>query len=151
MKFLLKITLTLLAILNLTHCETLSTALIEPPVMELKELRLNSISFTGVEFMAIFDADNKNNSDLSVDQIDYQMFIADKPLFTGTTKKQVQLKANQLNKIELPFEIKFKEAKLAFDEIIVKKSNQYLFQGTTQIGIFKIPFSKTGKFVAPEN
>lgn len=119
--------------------------------MELKELRVNSISFTGVEFMAVFNADNKNTSDLNVDQIDYQMFIADKPLFAGTTKKQVQLKAQQLNQVELPFEIKFKDAKPAFDEIIVKKNNQYLFQGTTQIGIFKVPFSKKGTFEFPQN
>ncbi len=145
----LKFSLLLLTLFFLCQCETISSSLIEAPIIELKELKISSLSFEGVEFIALMNADNKNALDLNIDQIVYQMKIADKSLFTGSTKTPIVLKSSQNNQVEIPFEIKFKDAKEAFKEVIVNKNNNYTFDGTSKIGIFKVPFSKTGTLKIP--
>lgn len=149
MSLFLKLTLLLPSLLLLCQCETISSSLIQAPNIELKELKINSLSFEGVEFIAVLNADNKNALDLNIDQIDYQMKIADKALFSGNTKTPIVLKSSQNNQVEIPFEIKFKDAKEAFKELVVNKNSNYTFDGTSQIGIFKVPFSKTGTLKIP--
>lgn len=134
----------------LCRCETISSSLIEAPKIEFKELKISSCDLQGIEFIATLNAENNNTLDLTVDQVEYQMMIAEKPLFSGTTKNPLVLKPKQTNLIEIPFEIKFKDAKVAFEEIIINHNNNYLFQGTSHIGIFKVPFSKTGTLNIPK-
>lgn len=145
----LKFFLFCLSLLFLCQCETISSSLIEAPSIELKELKISALSFESVEFTALLNADNKNALDLNIDQIDYQMKIADKSLFSGSTKTPILLKSAQNNQVEIPFEIKFKDAKEAFKELIVNRNNIYTFDGTSKIGIFKVPFSKTGTLKIP--
>lgn len=149
MSLILKLSLTLLSLFFLCRCETISSNLITAPSIELKELKISSLSLDGVEFIALLSADNKNALDLNIDQIDYQMKIADRALFSGSTKTPILLKSSQNNQVEIPFEVKFKDAKEAFKELIVNKNNNYTFDGTSKIGIFKVPFSKTGTLKIP--
>lgn len=144
------LTMAFISLFFLCQCETISSTLIEAPKIEFKELKISSLDLQGIEFIATLNADNNNALDLTVDQVEYQMMIAAKPLFSGTTKKPLILKSKQTNLIEIPFEIKFKDAKVAFEEIIINHNNNYLFQGVSHVGLFKVPFSNSGTLNIPK-
>lgn len=130
-------------------CESLTEYLVKSPQLDLNEVKLESVSLSGMTFTAVFKADNPNNADLNIDEINYEMFIGDKSLFTGVSKKPLTLKAKGQTSVELPIAIKFSEAKDAFEQIITRQKNDYTFKGTSKIGLFSLPFNKKGEFEIP--
>lgn len=137
--------LVLLSFLTLIQCQSLTQALINPPTIEFKELKIVSISFDGLHLMAVLEANNPNPTEIQVDSIDYQLSLAEVKVLSGVSNKKIQLTGQSTVKLELPLELKYKETELSINELLTKNKNNYLFQGKAKIGFFEIPFSKEGK------
>lgn len=93
------------------------------PVFDLKELKLDSIKFSGLYFTAFVNAENKNSFPFKSTEVQYRFYIADELVYESIKPDTLEIKPNKTAAELFPVTIKFKDARNAFVNYIKDKGD----------------------------
>ena len=113
--------------------------------MELKEIQLRSMDFEKAQADIMTLVTNPNNKDIQIDQMEYTVFINQKPISKNTLNNKTVLPAGKTTAVAVPFSFQFKDLSSGLGALLSKAPLKYEVLGFVKSGIFKIPFSKKGE------
>lgn len=144
--------LLLAALLGLTGCSTLASALnIENPRYSFRDIRPRvnvalPLSASSIDFDFTIAVDNPNDVGLRLDRFDFSLFVNDTRLLDSVTNQQIRIPANGIGDIDLRARVDYNNLRSIWSEIVnVVQGNRarYEVRGTayydTPVGQMRFP------------
>lgn len=104
-------------------------------------------SFDSEKLALVFDVQvyNPNDFELKISSLDYKVQISGRQLTEGKMNSGLKLPANGNVLLKVPLNFRLSDLFASISEVLSKRSAPYTFTGSANIGLFKIPFDKTGE------
>ena len=131
----------------------------ERPTVEVADVRLGSISFTGGTVDLAVDVTNPNRFDLVAEAFRYEVDFADggadadtdwRPLASGDSEQLVRVAAHDSVRVEVRVPFDLKDVGTAVVRLLRDGELHYRFRGDvlfdTPVGDMRVPFDRTGLF-----
>ena len=134
--------------LMLAGCATLKEQFREPSIA-VKDLQVRSVSLADMQLDFILGIDNPNPMAIAMNGLSYRLELEDRPLFEGKTRDRVKVAANGSSRISLPFTLAYEDILGGFDALANKKSLNYTLSGKVDLGLFSLPYSRSGELSLP--
>lgn len=132
--------------LFLSGCSTLTEQLLKDPEVKLESLKVTNKSLTDVSLALNFVVINPNPIPLKLDSIDYALQFSGSKVTAGTFEQGVQIPASGQGELTVPLTFEYKSLASIVDKFLKKTVSQnYELTGQAKLGIFSIPFSKSGE------
>jgi LEA14-like dessication related protein len=127
--------------------------MVKVPVIGLKSIKMERLSFSGADFNLAINIDNPNSWGLTVNMLQYGLNINGSDWLSGQTQKKINLTGNENTVINLPFSISFLKIGTSFYNVVASgKGLNYRFTGTSELsssleilGNMTLPFDLSGK------
>ncbi|MDR2783489.1 MAG: LEA type 2 family protein [Treponema sp.] len=92
----------------LCTCKSLSTGeVMKDPVISLGSVELTGIAFTGADGLCKIKVENPNSAAIQFLYIEWELFIADAVLTTGTVESGTKIKAKNIVIVDVPFHVDY--------------------------------------------
>lgn len=118
------------------------------PDIDLKKVHFQSFSFEETVAVLHLQLENKNDFDLSLNGLDYEVWLADVSIGGAELSKSAKFEKNGISSIEIPITFRPKDFGSALWDMIRGKGICYTMKGNidadTPFGVMKLPFSKEG-------
>lgn len=145
--------LTLLALaatlVALPACATLARQAFANPVVEVKDVRVRSVGFSGGSLDVVLSVYNPNEYRLDATRITYNFFVDTTQVVTGAIDQLVTLDEKGRAEIVVPVTFGFAEMSMAMREYAAKGSLNYRVTGqfsiVTPFGNVTRPYSGRGR------
>lgn len=145
--------LTLLALaatlVALPACATLARQAFANPVVEVKDVRVRSVGFSGGSLDVVLSVYNPNEYRLDATRITYNFFVDTTQVVTGAIDQLVTLDEKGRAEIVVPVTFGFAEMSMAMREYVAKGSLNYRVTGqftiVTPFGNVTRPYSGRGR------
>jgi len=134
--------------LALAGCAALQEQFKEPTIA-VQDLQVRSVSLADMQLDFILGIDNPNPIAMGVSGLSYRLELEDRPLFEGTTAERVKVAANGSSRITLPFTLSYEDVLGGLDALASKKSLPYTLSGKVDLGLFSLPYSRSGELSLP--
>ncbi len=135
--------LILTIVITFSGCSSLKKV-VEPPKVELQDVRITNLSFSNLDLDVVLEVENPNNIDFDVKNLKYTLDINSKTVTTGSYKEKVLVKSKTKTLVSLPLKLAYKDILDSAVLFIKKEGMPYKIQGSAEIGPFTIPFNDTG-------
>lgn len=148
------LTVTFLAgLLATSGCNTLQNLNIENPEYMLRDVRPRvsvalPLSASTIDFDMLVEVRNPNRVSLSLDRIDFDLFVDDQRIFDGQTLDRVRIPANGTGDVRIRAEVGYEDIRSLFREVadaIQGDRAKYELRGRayydTPLGRLNFPFS----------
>lgn len=145
----------ILAAIFLSACSTIHNLLreanIRKPEVEFVDSKLTGLSFSSVDFMFNLKVDNPNPLGVKLDGFDYDFLINGASFIKGSQEKELEIKANDENTVQLPLSLGFMDLYDTFQSLRSKDKSTYQLKcafsfNIPVLGVVKVPVSKKGEF-----
>jgi LEA14-like dessication related protein len=116
-----KITLTLsilCALLALTTCQHLPSAIMQEPVVSLYSVDLTSININGVQLLCKVQIENPNGFDIPFPETDWELFINAYSFISGTIRNDERIRARSTTIVEIPVNLGYLDIFNSFASLI---------------------------------
>lgn len=125
------------------------------PTMTFKRLDITQISFSGIGFNIVMDAQNTNAFALDLGSIDYQLDIESKKLAEGHANQPVRVPARGVGEVTLPIQFQFVELGQALMSLFTAKDQLPFHVHATlgfnsPVGKIPIPVDHNGMLPVPK-
>jgi LEA14-like dessication related protein len=114
------------------------------PKVEFSRVVARDANLNGATLVFVLKVDNPNATDLKVSSLDYSVDVGGKKLSDGKVEKGVVLAANSTGEVELPLPILYQHVFASLSDLLTKGTTDYKISGTARVGLFSVPFNKTG-------
>lgn len=118
------------------------------PDIDLEKIHFQSFSFEETVAVLHLKLDNKNDFDLGLNGLDYEVWLADVSIGGAELSKSAKIEKNGISCIELPITFRPREFGSALWAMIRGKGTGYTMKGNidvdTPFGAMKLPISKEG-------
>lgn len=133
--------------------KTGSLPLLRLPKLKVESLQLNKLGFSGADVTLKLGLDNPNALSFLLKNLTYQFEINDRQWLTGTSDKNVQVSANDLSTIEIPFSLNFLQiGQSVYQMLNSDQSLAYHLRGSFDLasslpllGEVNLPFDRSGQ------
>lgn len=112
------------AVLSLTTCQTLSSALREP-VVSLQSVEFAGINFKGVDLLCKVRVQNPNVFDIPFPEVGWELFINTNSFIKGVVKNDQRIKAQNTVLVNVPVNLDFLEVIRTFGSLKGRSSADY--------------------------
>ncbi|RYZ88789.1 MAG: desiccation-like protein [Proteobacteria bacterium] len=134
-----------LSLVFLSACASLVNQFVEKPKIELDRVSVRDVSLTGSTLIFVVSVDNPNKTDITVDQINYKVFINGKEISKAATEKPVHVAGLKKSEVEIPLPIEYSQIFSDLSDLVFAKSAAYRIEGDAKLSMFSIPFKKDGQ------
>lgn len=149
----IRITLLLLALTltlgPLTGCRTLARRAFKPPVVEVQDVRVRGIGFTGGTLDVTIEVQNPNGYRIEAKRVTYEFYLDSTKIVAGEIDRRVTLTERGATQLTIPVTIGFSELGVAMREYLSKGALDYRVSGqftlVTPIGSFTRPYAGLGR------
>jgi LEA14-like dessication related protein len=137
----------LLAGLLVSGCEPLTKADLDKPEVFVKSVALTRVGPTSADLVINLSVRNTNNTELTLQGIDYDLALNNRRVLLGDAKPDLHLPA--YGTVEIPLRATFEYQRVfnSISEALQKRRVVYQLNGSAGIGPFRIPFVSGGEFV----
>lgn len=148
--------LAMLILVSLPGCASLRRSLAQEPEAKLKELRVESVSLSGVELALEIEVFNPNRYTLKLLELNYQVHAFDTMLGEGTFQDDFEVPGRKSRVLSIPFHVRTRAALnmarhfMAENEAIEAKLQGDLRIGTA-VGSWQVTFDETKSIKNPFN
>ncbi|MFN8792289.1 MAG: LEA type 2 family protein [Bdellovibrionales bacterium] len=87
---------------------------------------------------------NPNSHEIVLDEIQYKIKLNGRHFSEGVARENLKVGAKTTTLIPLPLKVKYSDLLLSLDDIAKGKQLTYDVVGDAKLGLFAIPFSKSG-------
>lgn len=131
-------------VFGLFGCSLLNKDIAKP---EAKVLSVAVQDVTAQALELVFDVHlaNPNPFKLEVDSLDYMVEISGRKLTEGRMDSGIQLPAAGEVVLKVPLKLQLSELFSSVEELFLKRKANYKVTGAANIGLFDIPFSRSGE------
>ncbi len=139
-------TLTLLAVLFLVGCASLTRDLLKDPEVKILDFSVSNITTEAVSVNVRLNVNNPNPIPLRLDQVGYNLKLSGLQVTEGTFDNGVDIPANGANDVVIPLTFKFNAVGSLINSFLKKTiTKEYEITGSAKLGLFSIPFNKKGE------
>ncbi len=96
-------------VLALSACASLGRSVFATPTVELKELKVRSIGFSGGTVDVIVNVNNSNDYRLDATHLTYNLYVDTNKVFFGEIKRTVTLEANKKTEVTIPVQFSIQD------------------------------------------
>ncbi|KAL5705408.1 hypothetical protein ACHQM5_023714 [Ranunculus cassubicifolius] len=118
------------------------------PEIDLEKIKFDQFSFEETSATLHLNIDNKNDFDLGLNALEYEVWLAEVSIGTAKLSKCAKIDKKGQNVIEIPISFRPKDFGSAMWEMIRGRGTGYSMKGTidvdTPFGPMKLPISKEG-------
>lgn len=132
--------------LLLSSCSVLERV-VERPQVNLANIYMDNMTLTGAELVLDLQIDNPNGFDLEIQGMDYNLNINGHDVATGENKQKLKLRANGKSQVTIPVAFHYQQIFNSISQVLTEKSLSYSLRGSTDWGLFQVPFSSSGEFL----
>jgi LEA14-like dessication related protein len=125
-------------------CETLISAVLKEPNVQLSRVSVRDGSVRGATLVLALKIDNPNAIALSVDELRYKVELAGQMIADTQSNKAVSVPANGSSEIEIPLAVKYEQLISSLQILMAGGTTQYKVTGDAKMGLFRLPFNKAG-------
>jgi LEA14-like dessication related protein len=97
-----------IAVLVLTNCQSIGSALKEP-VLSLQSVDLTKISFTGAELLCKVNVENPNVFDIPLPEVGWEFFVGTNSFAKGVIKSNESIKSRKTTAVNIPVSVGYVE------------------------------------------
>lgn len=146
-QIILRILLSMIMLLDIIGCSTLTKSLLKDPIITTESLSLSSADFQKITLNLKLKVENPNAINLHVDQLDYALTFDGESVTEGVFQSGLEIPAEGAGAIDIPLTFKYRSLSSIFNKLLKKSSSAkpYELNGHAQVGFFKVPFSKKGE------
>jgi LEA14-like dessication related protein len=123
--------------------------ILQKPTFAIREIDLSPISLTEANFLLGFEVYNPNHFDLTLEYLEYAVYLKDKKIVKGGLGNEYLVSASSTTPIQIPTHVTFKDLGGEFSAIITGEDVPYKIEGNARIktafGSNDYPFSKEGR------
>ena len=125
-------------------------AKIEPPKVNVQNMRITGLNFSNIDLAFDLNIDNPNPISATLAGFDYKFFLNEQSFVQGDQATQQTIQAKAASPLEIPISLNFMDIYNTFQNIKDQDSSTYKLDcGLTFdlpiLGKKRIPVSKTGK------
>ncbi|MBX2989072.1 MAG: LEA type 2 family protein [Bdellovibrionaceae bacterium] len=131
-------------LLVLGGCANLVEKVLEKPQIDYTRSYVKDPSLEGATAVFVFNVKNPNGVPLKLDELNYRIFLNDKPFAGAQSAKNLSVPAKSESTVEIPLPFRYSDV---FDGVLgFLKSREvtYRVEGQAHFALFKIPFSRQG-------
>ncbi|CAL5079627.1 unnamed protein product [Urochloa decumbens] len=118
------------------------------PDVNIDKIKFEQFSFEESTAILHLNLDNKNDFDLGLNAMDYEVWLADVSIASAELKESTNIKKQEITTMNLPISFRPKDFGSAMWDMIRGKGTGYTIKGhidvNTPFGHMKIPISKEG-------
>jgi len=129
----------------LCACSSLVGKFLENPKIELQNVSVQDINFSGCKLMFHLKVENPNKVDIKVDEVNYKIYLNDKEVTTTKTESSVTIPAKSEALVDLPLPVEYQKIWPDLKDLFEKKSATYKIEGSAKLPFVTLPFTKEGK------
>lgn len=108
---------------------------VKPPRVDVGDLRIKKLNFTGADLELELRLDNPNPFGLALDRLDYQFAVGGKPWASGATDRPIDLEGKSAQTVTLPVSLDFVRMGLtAYRALSRKAPLDYHLTGQLDLG-----------------
>lgn len=133
----------------ISSCATLEQQVRKPEV-SISDVNIVGMSLSDVQLAFDLDVKNPNPFGLSMRGLSYRLALQDKPLFNGALTDKLQISANGTSRVTLPFTLRYEDVLGTLNALRGNSELRYQLSGQADLGLIKLPYSKTGSFSLPK-
>lgn len=123
--------------------------MMEEPSVQLRRVSLHPRSLTEIHLVLDLDVQNPNRFDLTIQSLQYKLFLNEREIGSGRLEKEVGIPADSVVRVQAPVVAGFKNWNESLRAVIADKDIPYRIEGEANVrtifGVKKYPFSKGGK------
>lgn len=133
----------------ISSCATLEKQ-VKKPEVSISDVHVVGMSLSDAQLAFDLDVKNPNPFGLSMQGLSYRLALQDKPLFNGALTDKLQIGANGMSRITLPFTLRYEDVLGTLNALRGNSELRYQLSGQADLGLIKLPYSKTGSFSLPK-
>lgn len=125
-------------------CTSVIQAVLKEPKVDLARVVARDADLKGATLVFVLKVDNPNPTELKVNALNYSVDIGGKKLSDGKVDKSVAVAANSVGEVELPLQVQYQNIFDSLNDLLLKGTTEYKITGSAKVGLFTVPFNKTG-------
>ena len=143
--------LALLAVVLTAACAGLARQAFQNPVVNLRDVRVQSLGTTGGNLEVHLNVYNPNNYRLDASQLRYNLFVGDSVrMANGTVEPRTSVQAGDSTIVKIPVAFTYLGLGAAGSQLLRTGAVNYKVTGdftvNSVVGNFTVPFSTTGQY-----
>lgn len=123
--------------------------IMEEPSVQLRRVSLHPRSLTEIHLILELDVQNPNRFDLTIQSLQYKLFLNEREIGSGRLEKEVRIPADSAARVQAPVTAGFKNWNESLRAVIADKDIPYRIEGEANVrtifGSITYPFSRGGK------
>ncbi len=141
-----KILLLVLIPLLMTACTSLTKDLVKDPEVKIMDVDVEKVGLKDVLINLKLNIKNPNAVAIKLSKINYALQFSGKKVTEGVFDKGFEVPANGASDVVVPLNFEYNALSGLLDGLMKKSlSKDYELNGSAQVGIFSIPFTKKGE------
>jgi LEA14-like dessication related protein len=123
-----------------------STLTLKDPQVEVTRVDVANVSAKDMTLNLKLKVDNPNSIPLNLDKVTYALKFAGNAVTEGTVDQKVIVPANGVGEVVIPLKFQYQMLDSLLGALLNKSATKnYELNGSAQLGILSIPFSKKGE------
>lgn len=135
-------------------CKSLMKKAFQQPIVKVEKVQVEEISFAGADLNITISIDNPNAIGITLNRLEYELFIEDERLIEGIKSDKLQIAARKKSEFTIPVQLHFKGLQDGIYGILNKDKISYEFKSLITINtpITDLTFQpgKKGNIPIPE-
>ena len=112
-----------------------SVPILRFPGIQIRSLRLNTISLSGASLDLELEMRNRNNFKIFIESLEYRFQVDGRDWASGMRRKKVRLGENDIAELTIPIELDFAAVgRSAYQMILGGEALQYTLEGNVDVG-----------------
>lgn len=134
--------------LLLSACATLQEVVKEPKV-SVQDVRVKAVSLSDMQLDFDLGVENPNPVGISLKGFTYQLDVEEQSLLSGERKQRIKVGANKQSTVTLPLKLVYQEMAGGLKTLVERDAIHYSLNGKLDFGLFRLPYSKSGRLKLP--
>ncbi|MCK5739012.1 LEA type 2 family protein [bacterium] len=118
------------------------------PKISLKDIRVNKLSFSGIDLGVVVNIDNPNILGFTLQEFDYNLTLAGKKVANGQNKNAITIPKKGIGTLNVPIKLNFSSLGSVITKAIRQGEIDYVLKGNaalkTEFGQGRLPFNTKG-------
>lgn len=133
-----------MVLLGLGGCASLLSGALKEPKVELEKIEISDLGIREMGLKILLKVENPNGLDLTIEDLDYKIFLNEKELATQNTFQKTTVPAGGKSEVVLPMKVATTALWSSALSLLETREMKYRVEGAAHLPWVKVPFSKSG-------
>jgi len=137
----------MISVFSVTACSNSGAGIkgiAEPPVVSVKQVRLERLNWQGGEANFTLNVTNPNAFPLPLTGFDYGLSLNGVEVASGEKEQSIRIPARQSQQVSVPLKLSFVNMATMLPGLLRQGTMQYQLAGAVHLPWFNIPFKRSG-------